>query len=41
MQELIYEGHHFDAKLDKNENDELTISIKYKKEASEKAQFEK
>lgn len=28
--ELDYEGHHFDAELDKNEDDELTIVIKYR-----------
>ena len=39
--ELIYEGHHFDAKLDKTEDDVLNISIKYKKEDTIKAQFEK
>ena len=39
--ELVYEGHHFDAKLDKNAEDELTISIKYKKEDTIREQFEK
>ena len=39
-QELIYGEHHFDAKLIKNEDDELTITIKYKQE-SLKEKFEK
>ena len=39
--ELNYEEHHFDAKLDKNEDDELTIVIKYRREESLRDQFMK
>lgn len=38
--ELVYDGHHFDAKLDKNEEDELTIIIKYNRENSLRHKFE-
>lgn len=38
--ELVYDGHCFDAKLDKNEEDELTIVIKYKREESLRKKFE-
>lgn len=39
--ELIYNGHHFDATLLKNEDNELVIKIKYKEEETKKDQFEK
>ena len=38
--ELIYDGHHFDAELDKNEDDELVIIIRYNREQSLKSKFE-
>lgn len=41
QRELIYDGHHFDASLEKTEDDTLTITIKYNKEESAKDKFEK
>lgn len=38
--ELVYDGHHFNAELDKNENDELKIVIKYNREKSLRDKFE-
>lgn len=38
--ELVYDGHHFDAELDKNEDDKLVIIIRYNREESLRSKFE-